>query len=96
MRSESSRESGSSSSVEAARLGPSPPRAQRSNSSGPRRCRKQHRALHVSMEPLEQVQKLGLRPVQILDEDDEYSLGDALLDERNPGFVQAVARCKRV
>jgi hypothetical protein len=29
--------------------------------------------------------------VQILDEDDEYSLGDELFDERDPCFVQAVA-----
>jgi hypothetical protein len=47
-------------------------------------------------EPLEQVEKLGLCPVQILDEDDEYSLGDELFDERNPCFVQPVAGCKRV
>ena len=75
--------------------GPSPPRAN-VQQLWPRRRRKQHWALHVSKKPLEQVEKLGLRPVQILDEDDEYSLGDELLDERNPGFVQAVARCKRV
>ena len=62
----------------------------------PGRRYEQQRAAHLSSQSIEQIQQRLLRPVQVLHEDDGRTLRDELLQEFDPGAVQALASGERV
>jgi hypothetical protein len=47
----------------------------------PRRRDEHHGRAHVGHEPLEEVEEIGLGPVDVLDDEDEWRAGGELLDE---------------
>jgi hypothetical protein len=52
--------------------------------------------LHAAQHVLEQVQELGLRPVDVLDKHHHGPLGDELGQELGPCVLEAIARSERV
>lgn len=59
---------------------------------GTRRREEEQRPLDGADDPVQQVEEGPLRPVEVLDEQDQGSLGRELLEELDPGLLMALAR----